>query len=173
MAGAVTASIAESLKKRYEHDGIKVYHDHGDKSDTSKMAVKLVIGDDLSNASRISDADIIVVDENKQVIVAIIEIEEKGPISPKKMLGNFCTFLLADNVFLGSTSFPLGKDTRCFICGLKNERGKTEDKLRKVEDALLACIDTDEHRHIVVRLESDPSKFENYLLEQISTDLLR
>ena len=135
--GQITASFGKKtlnlLSSKYE-----VYYDHGKKNDPNVYACKGVIGSDLNNKSRLSDIDIVIVSGDK--VKVLIEIEESGILSPKKLLGDYIANAIIEKVFIKDRSFDIDIDTVIIIGGLINLKGSSEEKINKIESKLTQVL---------------------------------
>jgi len=129
--GEKTANFASGLKKTLPN-GYSVYYDHGKKGDPFVCACKGVLGETLSNKTRIADFDIVIIKGDK--VKMIIEIEESGTLSPKKVIGYYFALAFIDSIFLKDNK-PLTVDgkTKRIIAGLVNENGNSKEKIENIE----------------------------------------
>ena len=135
--GEKTAEFGDQLIKEYDgKNGYEVYHDHGSKDAKNGhvCAVKLVMGEELSNSRRISDVDIAILQKGK--VIALIEIEESGTMSPKKLFGDYFSLVLADSLYISKNKYSINKEARFVIGGLYKESGDTKDKIDELEKRL-------------------------------------
>lgn len=140
--GEKTAEFGDELIKEYDgKNGYEIYHDHGSKDAKNGhvCAVKLVMGEELSNSKRISDVDIAILQNRK--VIALIEIEESGTLSPKKLFGDYFSLVLADTLYINKDKYSINKETsdnqtRFIIGGLYKESGDTKSKITELEKRL-------------------------------------
>src|SRR5574344_1968383 len=128
--GEKTAEFGDELIKEYDgKNGYEIYQDHGSKDAKNGhvCAVKLVMGEELSNSKRISDV--------------VIAIEESGTLSPKKLFGDYFSLVLADTLYINKDKYSINKETsdnqtRFIIGGLYKEGGDTKSKIAELEKRL-------------------------------------
>ena len=95
------------------------YYDHGDPAlhDNVKV-IKGFIGEQVKNANRLTDIDVLVANQDKEILL-LIEIEE-SPISPKTLLGDIFASLISTNFSVledEQVSFTVNSRSRLIIAG--------------------------------------------------------
>jgi len=132
--GEITSKFAADLQGKLP-GGYEVFFDHGKKGIKNVCECKGVIGQTLNHETRIAEFDIVIL-KNKELF-CIIEIEESGTLSPKKIFGDYMALSLIDTIFLKDNK-PLAVDQSTFriIAGLYNEKGNSSNKI----DNILALI---------------------------------
>jgi len=84
--------LSQYLKTNKEYS---VFYDHGNPQENSNVAViKGFFGDKVTNRNRLTDIDVMVVN-NKKEVVLLIEIEE-SEMSPKKLLGDIFSIVMCN-----------------------------------------------------------------------------
>jgi len=135
--GANTVEFAQRLFRKLNPD-YTLFYDHGDREDENVCACKAVIGDTLSNKTRIADIDIAILKEAE--VVYLIEIEESGTLSPKKLFGDFLTFQMLDSIFIEKVKYNITEKTKYIIGGLINPKGNSQKKINNIKEKLKGKI---------------------------------
>jgi len=171
MSGTFTAELSVKLNKRLENNNIRIFHDHGDIKSDFKKAIKLIIGEDLKFKNKISEADIIIVNESEKKVIMLIEIEEEGTLSPKKMMGDICSFIIMDNVYIKKDKYSIILDkTKFLVSGLYNEKGNSKEKLETIMKILMSEINR--KRLIKLIIEKDKETLERKIIEYFDKNVL-
>ena len=135
--GQMTSEIAEAIISRIPNYRYKVYYDHGDSTKDNVCACKGVLGNEINNSTRIADVDIVIINNENKYIKYLIEIEESGTISPKKLLGDYFALQFIDSVFFKNNEpFPINDETKIMIAGIVNKRGNSETKIKNIIDKI-------------------------------------
>jgi hypothetical protein len=113
-----------------------VYYDHGNQeAESNVVIIKGFLGEKVTNANRLTDVDIMVV--NNREVVLLIEIEE-GTMSPKKLLGDIFSTVMCNKFAVRIENenryFDLAAETRLIIAGVTPDQG---DGLSKIEDTVM------------------------------------
>jgi hypothetical protein len=99
------------------------------------VAIKGFYGNQVSNANRLADIDIAIVDANNQVKI-LIELEERIS-SPKKILGDVFAVAMCNYVEVKLEQyahvFSITPETVLFVAGIINPRGS---KLAQIQQIL-------------------------------------
>jgi len=112
-----------------------VYYDHGEKDKyPNVVAVKGIYGQKVSNKNRLVDTDVMVVNNEKNRVILLIEIEE-SEMSPKKLLGDIFATLMCNQfaVRIGDEQkyFRVSPKTRLIVAGVMQNRGDGQEKIYK------------------------------------------
>ncbi len=110
-----------------------VFYDHGSIQEDSNVGViKGFYGHEVTNRNRISDVDVMVVNDDGEVVL-LIEIEE-SEMSPKKLLGDVFATIMCNRfaVRMGNEQkyFCATPKTRLIVSGVLSSRG--QDKIRNI-----------------------------------------
>lgn len=147
----MTSKIAEEIISIIPNYRYKVYYDHGDGTKDNVCACKGVLGNEINNSTRIADIDIVILNNENKYIKYLIEIEESGPISPKKLLGDYFALQFIDSVFFRKKEpFPINDETKIMIAGIINERGNSEAKIKKIIDKIERLKIKNEKTEIII-----------------------
>lgn len=115
-------------QKGYEH--IKVFYDHGCNDDPNCCRPTTYF-DDYSTATTLAQIDLAIVDVTSGNVSVICEIEEEGA-SPKKILGDIFSILLAENVMIKRKKYQLNNFH--YILGVRVPgKGLSSEKIKKIE----------------------------------------
>ncbi len=137
-AGYWTALFGSCLATRIDastaHAGWHMYYDHGKAGLEHVAASKGFFGEDVKNANRLADIDILVASPDN-VAQILIEIEE-SPTPPKKLLGDVLAILLCNQVAARARgrqqTFVITAATRLIVAGIISPKGHALEKLNKV-----------------------------------------
>ena len=110
-------------EKKADEDYL-VYYDHGDPAlhDNVKV-IKGFIGEQVKNANRLTDIDVLVANQNREILL-LIEIEE-SPISPKTLLGDVFASLVSTKFSVledEHVNFTVTSNSRLIIAGFHPNR---------------------------------------------------
>lgn len=138
--GVFGAWLTEQVALAKPDAGYRVFFDHGQShvpnaGNSTAVAIKGFYGQQVSNANRLADVDIAIVDVNKRVKL-LIEIEEHSA-SPKKIVGDLFTVAMCNRVEVkqGNQShlFLITPETMLFVAGIINPKG---NKLPQLHDLI-------------------------------------
>ena len=122
--------------RRYlkENDQYSVYYDHGDKAQDPNVAtIKGFFGQQVTRRNRLADLDVMIVDNDRDEVVLLIEIEEtESP--PKKLLGDVFAMLMCNQIAVKIETeqryFSLSPQTQLIVAGTVSSRGAGREKIR-------------------------------------------
>ncbi|MBN1454089.1 MAG: hypothetical protein JW963_23940, partial [Anaerolineales bacterium] len=115
-----------------------VFYDHGNKEkELNVSAIKGFYSSDqghqVTNINRLADIDVMVVDNNK--VLLLIEIEESG-MPPKKILGDIFGALFCNEFAVRKDSeqvyFTPNRETRLVVAGITPSQGGGQGKIETV-----------------------------------------
>ncbi|MCB0062391.1 MAG: hypothetical protein KDE19_09755 [Caldilineaceae bacterium] len=138
--GRFGAWLVEQVAIAKPDAGYRIFFDHyqsasPDGGEPVAVAIKGFYGQQVSNANRLADVDIAIVDSNNQVKI-LIEIEERSS-SPKKIVGDVFAVAMCNRVEvkLGNQSrlFSITPETVLFVAGIINPKG---NKLSQLHDLI-------------------------------------
>ena len=146
-------------EERSEKDYL-VYYDHGDPTlhDNVKV-IKGFIGEKVKNANRLTDIDVLVANQDKEILL-LIEIEE-SPISPKTLLGDIFASLVSTKFSVWEDShleFPVTNRSRLIIVGFHPNRKRQKnyhDDIRRRIGEFSVPEDSIRESNIELIIESD------------------
>jgi hypothetical protein len=143
MPGEITHKVAVELAK--ENPKYQIIVSHGPSKiinlrNFEKKKVQLSLNDKKSNKTIISNADIAIIQNNNAV--AIIEIEEKGTIAPKKLFSNLISFIFTKKVFIKNLDVNINSNVIFAIIGKHNPDGSTQDKITNINESMKSFIGT-------------------------------
>ena len=138
MPGRYTIELAKRIEKKY--NGYQIFYDHGNSENANVRHIKLSLDKDLNNGTVISQVDIAICRDS--AIIALIEIEESGTLSPKKIISDIMTMVMAENVFIidnnnKNVKYQINKETKYIVYGLHNPLGRTEQKIKFISTKLI------------------------------------
>lgn len=87
--------LTQYLKKLSGHREYLVYYDHGDSQKPNVAEIKGFYGQSVKNRNRLTDIDIMVANQNRDIVL-LIEIEETAA-SPKKYIGTAFAALMCNS----------------------------------------------------------------------------
>jgi len=108
--------LTEYLREEREEKNYIVYYDHGDPTQHDNVkAIKGFSGDEVRNENRLTDIDVLVANQNREILL-LIEIEE-SPISPKTLLGDIFASLFSTKfaVKIGNENIYFSKTPRTHL----------------------------------------------------------
>jgi len=111
--------LTEYLQEQHPDKHYIVYYDHGDPLEHDNVKViKGFLGEEVRNENRLTDIDILVANQEKEILL-LIEIEE-SPISPKTLLGDIFTCLASTKFSVldeDQKKFTASHSSRLIIAG--------------------------------------------------------
>ena len=174
--GRYTAEVGCKLYTRYNGKKYHIYYDHGKGETRTQNTCKPTpyFGDfkDYSKETTLSNVDIVVLDEKKDKVLLLVEIEESGN-NPKKVLGDIGAILISDGLMIldnkkrefhsycSKVKYILGIKTRTEaqnkkITGICNRINPMQDKLELIpicKCTSLPELETDVYARIVSILD--------------------
>ena len=119
-----------------ESDQYSVYSDHGSiQKETNVGVIKGFYGEQVTNKNRLTDIDVMVVNNNNDEAVLLIEIEE-SEMPPKKVLGDVFATLMCNRFAVRIENeqkyFGVSATTQLIVAGVVSERGDKQYKIRNV-----------------------------------------
>lgn len=134
--GEYTRRLGESLTKMLEKENylkLQVFYDHG-KNEPNVCRPTLYFGEKCSRDTTLSFVDIAVVESGK--VKVLCEIEEKGA-SPKKIIGNIVSVLLAEKININNVN--LGEPR--IVLGIKvKAKGKSAEKIQELKKKIQNAV---------------------------------
>ena len=129
--------LTEHLKTK---DQYSVFYDHGNPlEDPTVVAIKGFFGDRVTNRNRLTDADVMVVNNDKEVVL-LIEIEESR-MSPKKLLGDIFSTVMCNQFAVRPENeneyFGVSPKTVLIIAGVVPNQGDQEEELDKIRNIIM------------------------------------
>ena len=129
--------LTEHLKAKSQYS---VFYDHGNRQENPNVvAIKGFFGDKVTNRNRLTDADVLVVKDDKEVVL-LIEIEESR-MSPKKLLGDIFGTLLCNHFAVtkenGNQYFRVSGKTVLIIAGVAPNPSEQEDELDTIRNIVM------------------------------------
>jgi hypothetical protein len=121
-------------------DQFSVFYDHGNpQEDSSVVVIKGFFGEKVTNRNRLTDADVMVVNNDREVVL-LIEIEESR-MSPKKLLGDIFSTVICNQFAVRKENqneyFRLSTKTVLIIAGIVPNPGDQEDELDKIRNIVM------------------------------------
>jgi hypothetical protein len=135
--GELTKEFGLWLTKLLEKkDEYSVYYDHGKQEvESNVFVIKGFLGDSVTNANRLTDADNMVVCNGE--VVLLIEIEE-GTMSPKKLFGDIFSAVMCNQFGVRIENkniyFDVVPETRLIIAGVAREQ---LDEPSRIDDIII------------------------------------
>lgn len=126
------AVVKPELNYRVFFDHGQLHNEGAGKPET--VAIKGFYGEQVSNANRLADIDIAVVNANNRVKI-LIEIEERES-SPKKIVGDVFTIAMCNHIEVKlekrSHVFAITSETTLIVAGVINPKGSKLAQLQEV-----------------------------------------
>lgn len=127
--------LAKQVAMAMPDAGHRVFFDHGQSAiaggeDPVTVAIKGFYGEQVSNANRLADIDIAIVDANKRVKI-LIEIEERTA-SPKKIVGDVFAIAMCNHIAVKQNLFSITSETVLFVAGVVEPKGNKSFQLNKL-----------------------------------------
>ena len=157
----------------YQH--YSVYYDHGDKETHKNVSVvKGFCGEEVTRENKLTDLDIIVVNE-EGIAILLIEIEE-SKVSPKVLLGDMFATLLSDRYAVknngGQFYFDTGSETRLIIASVDTQshakRKNFEERVMPKIQELLSGNETVKIGEIEFIFGNDPRSMIKNLKDRLN-----
>jgi len=95
--GYYTGKLGLKLFEKYKDTKYSVYYEHPDERDEPNACRPQTFMNKCSNATSLSWPDIVFLNEERNQVELIIEIEEKGA-EPKKVIGDIGSVVLSDQI---------------------------------------------------------------------------
>jgi hypothetical protein len=119
-----------------ENSQYSVYYDHADKQEDSNVAVvKGFYGQQVANKNRLTDIDVMVINNENDEVILLIEIEETE-MSPKKLLGDVFATLMCNRFAVRKGSeqryFSISPKTRLIVTGVLSSLGSGQEKIKNI-----------------------------------------
>ena len=133
--GINTGKFGVWLKQHLgDNSPYSVFYDHGNQQeDPSVAAIKGFYGYQVANKNRLADIDVMVVDDSKNEVVLLIEIEE-SEMPPKKLLGDVFAVLMCNKIAVKIETkqryFSVSPNTQFVVAGMVSSRGAGRDKIK-------------------------------------------
>lgn len=129
--GNSTGIFGKEITEKYKQHII--YYDHGVTSENvNVVACKGFYGDEVKNANRLTDIDLIIADSDG-VLKVLIEIEERY-CSPKKIIGDIFSIAMCNKIAIrnGSPDFKITNETILIIGGVVPTKGIRKNKIDNI-----------------------------------------
>lgn len=137
--GKYTGELGLKLYHKYKDSNYEVFYDHGKKGDPNHCKPSAYFGE-YSNSTKLSEVDIVIVDNATQSVKLLIEVEESGS-SPKKTIGIITNLLIAERIRIMKDDYPLDDVSLLFAVGIKTDKGGKAkqidlicERLRRIND---------------------------------------
>jgi hypothetical protein len=118
----------------------RVFYDHGKSSSPSVGEIQGFVGMETTSKTILTNADVMVVDENDKVKI-LIEIEDKASLVPKKLIGSVFSSLLCTSFAFGTGKdkkhFSITPETIFIMAGQVSSKG---NKFEQLEDVIYPKI---------------------------------
>jgi len=136
--GYYTGKLGLKLSEKYKDTKYSVYYSHPNERDESNACRPQTFMNKCSNATSLSWLDIVFLNQERNQVELIIEIEEEGS-EPKKVIGDIGSVILSDQIRITEAKekdYDFGNLT--FIMGVKvNPDGSRVEKIKLICERML------------------------------------
>ncbi len=130
-SGNLTKQIVAKLSKSIKQFDCKIITDLGSKQSANNIFNStLYFGNKISNDATLSNADIVILKENK--VLLIVEVEESNKTRPKTIIGDIYSILLSDRIKINDKSYRLN-GTEIIAALVTDTKGKRHGKYIRLE----------------------------------------
>ena len=131
--------LIQHLEHLKVNDQYSVFYDHGNpQDDPTVVVIKGFFGDEVTNRNRLTDVDVMVVNNDKEIVL-LIEIEENR-MSPKKVLGDIFSTVMCNQfaVRTGNENkyFGASSKTSLIIAGVIPSFPNQGNELNKIRNII-------------------------------------